>query len=333
MNPTLFDPALSLAADILSDLEKTRIAQQNRIGQLTRAEVDSDGLQRGFGLDPDHPDVIRLGLIVFRLEELEVEATKELERKLTKHPLADWVKAQKGVGKKQIARLLATIGDPYINGQTGKARTLSGLLAYSGYHTLPSSQGEDEAQLTDSAGDQPQFEQKAPPQPTAPGERVAARRRKGQRANWSTAAKTRTFLIAESCIKQLCASCKALRPVPNSEPLDQEMLRVHSDVDCTCSPFRVIYDKRRLHTAKTNPDWTDGHSHNDGLRITAKNILKELWKASRAWHKEHDEDFEDVGVNFEEKDSIEGFQIGTRTGANDNAKAQQSSSPVLRPVA
>lgn len=44
---------------------------------------------------------------------------------------------------------------------------------------------------------------------------------------------------------------------------------------------RDVYDQRRAHTAASNTDWTPGHSHNDALRITAKEFLKDLWIASR----------------------------------------------------
>jgi hypothetical protein len=50
------------------------------------------------------------------------------------------------------------------------------------------------------------------------------------------------------------------------------------------SPYRTVYDDRRVHTALTHPEWTDGHSHNDGLRIVAKEILKDLWRAARDVH-------------------------------------------------
>jgi hypothetical protein len=53
---------------------------------------------------------------------------------------------------------------------------------------------------------------------------------------------------------------------------------------CTCSPYRVVYDRRRAHTAKTRPDWTDGHHHNDALRVASKEVLKQLWRAARDWH-------------------------------------------------
>lgn len=43
------------------------------------------------------------------------------------------------------------------------------------------------------------------------------------------------------------------------------------------SPYRAVYDRRRAHTLLTHPEWTDGHSHNDALRITAKAILLDMW--------------------------------------------------------
>ena len=57
MSARLADPSLMLAADVVDDLERVRIANENRLRQLTRAEVDSDGEERGFGLSADHPDV------------------------------------------------------------------------------------------------------------------------------------------------------------------------------------------------------------------------------------------------------------------------------------
>jgi hypothetical protein len=101
---------------------------------------------------------------------------------------------------------------------------------------------------------------------------VAAKRRKGQRANWSTVAKMRAYLIAESCMKQ------------------------------RRSPYRGLYDRRkaatadRIHrvpcpqcdgkgaTADGTP-WRDGHRHADALRIVAKAILRDLWLAARDIHK------------------------------------------------
>ena len=108
----LADPLLALAADVLSDLEKVRIANENRFRQLTRGEEDSDGETRGFGLDEAHPDVARLGALVGMLTTAEHQATLNLGRLMRAHPLGPWMAARKGIGTKQGARLLAAMGDP-----------------------------------------------------------------------------------------------------------------------------------------------------------------------------------------------------------------------------
>lgn len=43
------------------------------------------------------------------------------------------------------------------------------------------------------------------------------------------------------------------------------------------SLYRGLYDARRARTVLTHPEWTDGHAHNDALRIVAKAILLDLW--------------------------------------------------------
>lgn len=274
---SLLDPALCLAADVLDDIERVRIANDNRLRQLVRTETDSDGEERGFGLDPDHPDVMRLGVMIETLKKVEHEATLELQRKMRKHPLGDWVKAQRGVGLKQGARLLAAIGDPYINSAKGQPRTVSALWAYCGLHVLLGGQGPDEIHGSTAAGDQHRDTDQVRHDAHSIVVGVAAKRRKGERANWSTKAKMRAHLVAESCIKQL----------------DQQCRDGHCGIDaqngsaapaCACSPYRVAYDKRRAHTALTRPEWTDGHSHNDALRVASKEILKDLWRAARDWH-------------------------------------------------
>jgi len=130
---SLADPFLALAADVLDDAERNRISNQNRLRQLTRSETDSDGEERGFGLDESHPDVARLAALVDMLAKIEHQAGLNLNRLLRQHPLGPWVQAQKGVGEKQGARLLAVIGDPYVNEQTGEARMVSQLWAYCGH--------------------------------------------------------------------------------------------------------------------------------------------------------------------------------------------------------
>lgn len=131
--PILSAPFLALAADVLDDAEHTRIANENRLRQLTRTATDSDGQDRGFGLDESHPDVARLAELVKMLRQIEHQAGLNLQRLMRQHPLGPWVKAQRGIGEKQGARLLAVIGDPYVNEQSGEIRTVSQLWSYCGH--------------------------------------------------------------------------------------------------------------------------------------------------------------------------------------------------------
>lgn len=168
--PRVADPTLALLSDVLRDLESTRIANENRLRQLTRTEIDSDGEDRGFGLDESHPDVARLAGVVEGIRALEHQATLNLQRAVRKHPLGDWIKRTAGVGEKQGARLIATLGDPYWNTLHDRPRTVSELWAYCGVHVVNG---------------------------------AAATRAKGVKSNWNPDAKMRAYLVATSCIKAM----------------------------------------------------------------------------------------------------------------------------------
>jgi hypothetical protein len=156
---------LAFQADVLDDLERVRVANQNRLRQLTRTGSDKDGLERGFGMDESDPDVARLTALVDALKQMEHDAERNLCRALRAHPLGPWVKSLCGVGEKQGARLIASIGDPYWH-PDGRPRQVSELWSLCGY-----------------------------------GDPVAQRRARGQKMNWNPAAKMRAHLVAESCIK------------------------------------------------------------------------------------------------------------------------------------
>lgn len=166
LTPVLADPLLALAADVLDDLERVRIANENRLRQLTRDETDTDGEERGFGLTLDHPDVKRLAALVDALAKAEHDAELNLKRQLRQHPLGPWVKQARGVGEKQAARLLAAVGDPYWNDLYDRPRLVSELWSYCGY-----------------------------------GDAAKQVRRRGEKANWSADAKMRAFLVSVSIVK------------------------------------------------------------------------------------------------------------------------------------
>lgn len=272
--PSLADPFLALAADVLDDAERTKIANENRLRQLTRSAVDSDGEERGFGLDESHPDVANLAALVELLGKVEHQAVLQLQRKMRKHPLGPWIKAQKGVGDKQAARLLAVIGDPYWNDLHDRPRTVSELWAYCGLHVLPASQPPDASQSLPAGGDsnsaggdsgQSVFGNQK--QPAG----VAARRQKGQKANWSTLAKTRAYLISESMLR-----------AGNREVYDKRKAategRLHAAPCVRCGP--------KGKPAQPGSPWSDGHRHADALRIQSKELLKGLWREAKRIHEQ-----------------------------------------------
>ena len=282
--PLLADPLLTLSADVLSDLEKVRIANENRLRQLTRSAEDSDGETRGFGLDEAHPDVARLAALVGMLAEAEHKATLNLQRVMRKHPLGPWVAAQKGIGEKQGARLLAAIGDPYIRPEItredgavepSRPRLVSELWAYCGYHVVPASQSGCDAQSTfvggELNGSDPGHGTGEAPARIAG---VAPKRQRGQHANWSAAAKMRAFLVAESCIKQSGTPYRAVYDATRAKYADA----LHA-VECIrCGP--------KGKPAPIGSALSDGHKHARALRAVAKEVLRDLWREARRIHLE-----------------------------------------------
>lgn len=234
----LRDPVLGILADVLDDLEKVRIANENRVRQLTRTEEDSDGEERGFGLTLDNPMVKKLVTSVESLAQAEKDATANLQKAMKAHPLGPWVKSQAGVGEKQAARLLATIGDPFWNDLHDRPRTVSELWAFCGY---------------------------------AVHDGHAQARRRGERSNWSADAKMRTYLIAVSCVKQSAEKSKYRRVYDEGRAKYADAVHPH---DCKrCGPAGK--------PALAGSPLSAGHQHNRAIRLISKELLKDLWIASR----------------------------------------------------
>jgi len=117
---------LTIYADLLDDLERSRIATENRIRSLREV--------KGLAGSPEEE---RLDSIAMGLAEAERKATNELRKAVKAHPLGEWIGAQIGVGEKQTGRLLGVLGDPSlrVDLETGEAteRTVSQLWSYCGY--------------------------------------------------------------------------------------------------------------------------------------------------------------------------------------------------------
>ena len=300
----LADPLLALAADVLDDLEKVRIANENRLRQLTRSAEDSDGETRGFGLDEAHPDVARLAALVGMLAEAEHKAELNLGRLMRKNPLGPWVTSTKGLGEKQMARLIASIGDPYIRPEItredgtvepSRPRLVSELWAYCGYHVIrtpvsshsvaetqapcatggsgfPADQTENDSQVFIVGGGQAGRPGQSAGDNQGRNAGVAPKRARGQHANWSATAKMRAYLVAVSCMKCLDSPYRKVY-----EDTREKYAEVLHQVPCVrCGPSGK--------PAPVGTALSDGHKHARALRAVAKAVLKDLWREARRLH-------------------------------------------------
>jgi hypothetical protein len=231
---------LALTAEFLSDLERVRIANDNRIRALR------DDLEAGD--EREAQTSIHLAE-VFAAAEHSVEL--DLKRILRQTDLGAFVQNTVGLGEKQVSRLLGTIGHPrwrYDNeADEWHPRTVGQLWSYCGYSVVP-------------AGGHPKCDVHSA---SAPG--VAPARRRGQQASYNTEARTRAFLIAESCVKQLHSPYRKVYDDGRAKYAEA----VHK-IDCVrCGPSG--------HPAKTGTPLSDGHKHARALRLVAKAVLKDLW--------------------------------------------------------
>ena len=268
----LRDPVLGVLADVVDDLETVRIANANRVRQLTRTATDKDGEERGFGLTLDHPEVAKLALTVKALEAAEHDAILNLKRALRKHPLAPYQKRHKGIGEKQLARLLAVIGDPFWNDLHERPRTVSELWAYAGFHVIRSSGGHTgcDAPAIPAAGTQPHAgsQRTFGAQATnAPG--MAPKRQRGQKSNWSEDARKRAHVIAAAMPKFPGGHYEQVYRAARAKYEGS----LHTTECVRCGP--------KGKPAPAGSPRSDGHNHAMAVRIVAKEILKDLWIEAR----------------------------------------------------
>jgi hypothetical protein len=253
--PILEDARLYLLAAQLDNVEALRIAVENRHRQATRDVADVDGHLRGLGLPADDPVVAQSAHLIEAMSKAEHSIELALNRQLRLHPLGGWQKAMVGIGEKQLARLLAVIGDPYWNVTADAPRTVSQLWAYCGLHVLAA----------------PHPDQRVSDTHTRPVG-VAARRKRGERANWSATAKSRVWLIAASCLKQERSPYRKLY----DEARTKHAEAVHVAPCAQCGPAGK--------PAQPGSALRPGHQHARGMRVMSKEILKDLWIESRRLH-------------------------------------------------
>lgn len=146
---TLLHAALGHYARQLWDIQKVRVAMTNRVAAMAR-----DGL-------PDHMTA-HARATMDGLDKLEADINRYLERSARRHPMADWIKAQRGIGLPGFARLLG------ITGPLDRFATVSKLWAYLGMHVVDG---------------------------------AAPKRRKGELANWSPQGRVLCHQIADAIVK------------------------------------------------------------------------------------------------------------------------------------
>lgn len=247
--PILRDPALALAADVVDDLERVKIANQNRLRTLTAQD------EYGHGMSVDHPDVKRLAALVKALEDAEHQATLNLARVMRHHPLGEWVKNSKGVGEKQAARLLASIGDPYWNDLHNRPRRLRELYAFCGMSVVgAAAQSICESQGSVSGG-------------------AAPTKQRGEQVTWNPDARMRLWLIASKTVMVGHGG-------PYRQVYDEGRLKyadaVHAEECKRCGP--------KGKPAQIGSPLSAAHQHARAIRLIAKAILRDLWTAAKNIH-------------------------------------------------
>ena len=133
---TLEDPRLFMLAAEVHDFELQRMGSTSRYERAIREEgvTDKDGKYRGLGLPVDDPVVHNLMEARDAITAVEEGLIKALVKVMRQHPLGPWQKAQRGIGEKQLARLLNVIGDPYWNAAKNQPRRVSDLWSSGHQH-------------------------------------------------------------------------------------------------------------------------------------------------------------------------------------------------------
>jgi hypothetical protein len=276
----LHSAELGLYAASLDDVERARIATGNRLGALTRS-ID----QGGHGLPPERPEVQRIQQVLDHLLAVEHGVELDLKRAMRAHPLNVWRKARKGVGEKQLARLLHAIGDPAWNAREDRLRRgPAELWRYCGFDPIHPGQMTRDTHASPAGVDPIAVNDHrwsaARPSPVVDGDLsgtttedhrridahprgvqgdragLARTRMKGVKANWSGAGKMRALLIAGSCVNQRCMACRAAGKERKANGDEQW---APPPASCTCVAggfvYRAVYDSGRLKYRDATHSW------------------------------------------------------------------------------
>lgn len=274
---------MKLGADMLDDIERVRIANENRLRQLVRVGFDKDGGERGLEMLPPGITVGEEDKVVdLVLGAARTHLEAEQKRIALGHgvrwvkPPAGWnffvwqiciilipmVKANEDATKNLQKMIQEHPLHPWISGQKGLGDKQTGrLLAVIGdpyWNDL-----HDRPRLVSELWSYCGF--------AVTDAGLAPSRTRGLKINWSMDARMRCRMIAESCLK-------------------------------SGGPYRAVYDRTKefyaeaVHKlpcprcgpagspAKPGSPLSKNHAHSRALRAISKQVLRDLWIESRRLH-------------------------------------------------
>lgn len=243
----MHDYELSILATLVHDIEKTRKATRNRLQWLTENKQATEPKTNDLVyLDNGEPKMWGLGLPD---DHGAVIATQTFFDELGK--------VESDVVKKLEKRMKAHPLGPFVKRHNGLGnKTVARLLAAVGDPAYNSFTGEPRmlSQLWQYAGHGSE-----------------SKFTKGQQSFWNSEAKTRLFIIAERCKVTGKQSGSKYRDIYDNRKAETEGKR-HTTACAQCK-----------HAEPGDP-WKDGHREADALRITGKEILRDLWLEARKYH-------------------------------------------------
>jgi hypothetical protein len=258
----LFDPQLAALSANFDAVETERKSMSNILRQLQNDKPDKDGKMRGLGLGDDELVVVNIKALLTGIMVIEELLEKKLVKQYKTHPLFKWSKSKKGIGEKQIARLLGAIGDPYWNTLYDRPRIVSELWSYSGMGV---------------------------------NDGMAPRRQKGVQGGWNDDARMRIWNVSNKIVMQLRAPC-------GREEEDDEFAIHYDGCVCGeyRELYDAVREKRVNNThdrncarcgpagkpALSGSPLSDGHKHARAIREVGKQILLDLWVESKRLHEE-----------------------------------------------
>lgn len=217
---------------MLWDIQKTRISLGNRLGACERDELDLKFIDN-------------VKAFAEAMAKIESQVGRELEKAAAKHPMADWIKDQRGIGLGGFARLLA------VSGTLDRFPTVSKLWKYLGLAVIDGKA------------------QKMP---------------KGEIASHTNCAGgTHLRTCTDDCTRDHHPNCKIDGFGTSYSPQGKVVCRQIAEaiVKSGSGTYRDLYDVKKLYYQLNRPDWTPKHRHDAAMRYAVKSLVRDMWVE---WH-------------------------------------------------